>query len=321
MTVGIVAVGTRAGLAVFRALQAVERVAEGSIGGFAVFAAVTEDAILRYETQRGGSATLFTAGEWTGGEPEEAAASARLAGIISSGPDRPAPLSGFLPAAAGIGLVSGHRLPQTPGRDGIPLNQAVLSLLGAGQSVRQAVDFVLDANPSADAGLIAGGLGGEVYARNSARVAGRPDLGHARGSVGDATVEVLHNAVHPLAPLAGLAAEVALDVMLRRREPAGEVTLRAGTPVTLGETDSILVGEDGVVQEVQTSDGHLITGRWNCVAVYLGSCVMRGDRCIGTTLTEPNMVVEDGRLVSMSGQQEVRIGFRLLDKLGLSSHE
>lgn len=310
MTIGIVAAGPRAGLAVFRALQAVERVGQGAIGGFACFAAVTESTVLRHETQRGGSATLFTAAEATGVEPDADVASARLAGVMSSGPDRPEPLCQFVPAAAGTALICGHRLPNMPGRDGRPLNSAVLELLCTGYSVQEAVDEVLDANPDADAGVIAGSLDGVVYARNSARVAGRPDLGQARRSVAGATVEVLHNSIHPAGPLADLAAEVAIEVMLGRQQPEGEVILRAGTPVVSGNVDRVLVDEGLVGIEVQTTDARLVAGRWNFAAVYLGSRVMQGESELGSIMSEPNMIVEDGCLVSMSGQREVRIGFR-----------
>lgn len=310
MTIGILASGPQAGLAVYRALQAVEQVGRGAIRGFASFVAVSTDSVLRHETQRGGSETLFVSGESVGGEPDALTAVAKLAGVMSSGPDRPLPLSQFTPAAAGLGIVTGHRLPNAMGRDGVPLNAAVLELLVHGCRLRDAVDQVLDSNPDADAGIIAGTLGGEIYARNSSRVAERPDLGHARRSAGGAVVEVLHNAIYPVAPLADLAVEVALDVMLQRFEPDGEIVLRAGTPVVFAQSNRVLVDDALVVVEVQTNDARIVTGTWNCVAVYLGSRVIRDDAEIGVTETEPNMMVEDGRLVSMSGQQEVRIGFR-----------
>lgn len=316
MTIGIVAQGPQAGLAVFKALQAVERVAQGSIGGFASFVAVTGEAVLRHETQRGGSTTLFTAGESTGLGPDGATATALLAGLMSSGPDRPAPLAQFLPAAAGVGLVSGHRLPNMPGRDGVPLNIAVLEHLRAGHAPQSAVDLVLDANANADAGIIAGALAGGVYARNSTRVAGRPDLGHARRTLDGASVEVLHNAIYPVAALADLAAEIALDVMLRRLAPDGEIKLRAGTPVVAGRENRVLVDGALLAVEIQTTDVRLVDGCWNCAAVYLGARVVCEGTELGTTLTEPNMVVENGRLVSMSGQHEVRIGYRKRDGAG-----
>jgi hypothetical protein len=310
MTIGIIAFGPRAGVAVFKALRAVERVGRGSIGGYASFVAVTADAVLRYETQRGGTLTLFTAGETTGVEPDAALEAARLACVMSSGPDRPEPLAQFTPAAAGVGLMTGHRLPNMPGADGVPLNTKVLELMCAGVEPGEAVDRVLDANPNADAGLIAGSLDGVVYARNSARVQSRPDLGQARRVAGKAVVEVLHNAIHPVAPLADLAAEIALDIMLRRDDPDAEMIVRTGTPVVAGPDDRVLVNANLEAVEIHTSDARLASGRWNCAAIYLGARVVRDGRILGTTLIEPNMIVENGKLVSMSGQHEVRIGMR-----------
>lgn len=310
MTIGIVAAGPRAGLAVYAALQAVERVAQGAIGGFASFAAVTETAVLRHETQRGGSATLFTAGEQTGGPPGAAVAEARLAGVMSSGPDRPAPLAQFLPALPGVGLVSGHRLPNMAGQDGQPINGAVLALLQQGLSPAEAVAQVLEANPQADAGVIAGTLDGRIHAQNSSRVNSRPDLGRARGCLDDALVEVLHNAIFPVAPLATLAVEIALDTMLSRLKPDGEVVLRGGTPVVFGAEDQVLVDAEMNALEVQTTDPRLISGTWNCAAVYLGAKVLLNGTVLGETAVEPNILVEDGRILSMSGQQVFRLGFR-----------
>ena len=116
MTIGIGAIGPNAGLAVFKGLQAAERVGTGSIGGFAVFAAISEDGpLFMSETQRGGTATLFTAGETSGVLPPSEIAAAPYAAVMSSGPDRPAPLSQFLAADPAIGLVTGHRLPNARG--------------------------------------------------------------------------------------------------------------------------------------------------------------------------------------------------------------
>jgi hypothetical protein len=79
-----------AGQAIFDALRAVERVATGAAGGFAAFVAITEEGdLLRAETQRGGTRTLFIEGEITGAALPPRIAAARLAGLMSSRPDRP----------------------------------------------------------------------------------------------------------------------------------------------------------------------------------------------------------------------------------------
>jgi hypothetical protein len=157
-----------AGLATFKALQAVERVGRGAIGGFASFVAITADGeLLRSETQRGGTATLFTAGETICALPPPVFAEAPWAAVMSSGPDRPEPLSQFTPGQAGVGLVSGHRLPNMPGAEGLPINRAVLDRMAHGQPAPDAAHAVLAANPEADAGIIALDHAGRIYAGNT----------------------------------------------------------------------------------------------------------------------------------------------------------
>lgn len=310
MTIGIAASGPRAGLAVFRALAAVERVASGAIGGFAVFAAIDEAGTLhRAETPRGGTGTLFLDGEVTGVEPPAVVAAAPMAALMSSGPDRPPPLDQFLPAEAGAGLVTGHRLPNATGITGRALNLDVLDALRRGDGARAAVESVLAADPLADAGIIAVDCRGSVFGANSVRVARRPDLGHARRERKGAVVQVLHNAIRPVAPLAALAAEIALDVMTGPAAPDGWVTVRAGTPVRAGPGNRVLVDECGVALAVETTDTRILDGRHNCAAIYLGARVVRGRRTLGSILFEPNVVVQNGCIETLSGQHEVRIGY------------
>ena len=181
MTIGIAAFGPRAGLAVFMALRAVERVARGAVCGFASFVAITtEGEVLRAETQRGGTRTLFVDAEITGLPPPPRVAEAPFAGVMSSGPDRPAPLCQFTPADGAVGLVTGHRLPNTPGCSGVRLNEEVLALMREGLSPQGAVERVLADNPGSDAGMIALDRQGRLFAANSAFVADRADLGSAR---------------------------------------------------------------------------------------------------------------------------------------------
>ncbi len=313
MTIAIAAHGPNAGLAVVKALSAVERVASGSIGGFAVFAALDDDGVLyRAQTQRGGSATLFVDGETTGNEPDCAAARAGMAGIVSSGPDRPAPLDQFLPAAPHVGLVTGHRLPNSPGHDGVPVNLGVLDHMRRGRGARAAVDAVLEANPGVDAGIIAIDARGEMYSRDSTRVRRRPDIGRARceDRRSGAVVEVLHNSIFPVTALASLAAGIALDVMTAARVVAGHVEVRAGIPVIAGEEDRVVVGDDGIAARIETTDHRITQGHHNCAAIYLGSRVLHEGRTLGFTILEPNVVMDAGKIASMSGQTVMRIGYR-----------
>jgi hypothetical protein len=317
MTIGVAAWGPNAGLAVFEALRMAERAGTGSIGGFAAFAAIGgAGEVLRAATQRGGSMTLFTDGEVTGTAPPEAFSQARVAAVMSSGPDRPEPLAQFVAADGKIGLVTGHRLPNQPGDSGRPLNLEVLALMGTGIAPQLALDRVLAANPEADAGMIAVAAGGAMASGNSARVGRRPDIGAARrcaqGPDGAAlaVVEVLHNAIFPAESLAPLVADAGLARLIGTHRPDGHVLLGAGTEVCAGSEDAVDVDASGRVLRVVTTDERLTQGVWNCAAVYLGAFVRQEGRCIGRVVSEPNMIVRDGRVVSLSGQSEVAVPFR-----------
>lgn len=310
MTIAIGAYGPKAGQAVFEALRAAERVATGSLGGFATFAAITRDGVLlRRETQRGAAATLFTAGERTGTEPPEEIANAIAAGVISSGPDRPEPLAQFVPADATAGLVSGHRLPQSTGVDGRPLNVAALEGLRAGLSAEAAVARVLAANPEADAGLLAVDLKGGVASRNSARVERRYDLGHARreSKTHGAVVEVLQNSIRPFPSLAALAAEIAIDVMVGEAPAIGAFVVNAGMSVELGPEALIEIDANDVARRLVTTDPLVMRGAHICAPIYAGSPVYRAGKLIGYSRLEPIVELKDARLVSLIGQPSVRI--------------
>lgn len=312
MTIGIAAVGPQAGAAVVAALAAVERVGQGSIGGFAVLAALTHDGLKYAATQRGGTATLFVEGEATGVPIPQDIAKATSAALISSGPDRPPPLHQFLPARAGVGLVTGHRFPNAVCSGGMPLNEQVLALLADGKSASQAVDEILAANPYADAGFLAVDRHGQIYADSSPRVKRRPDTGTARREAGNgqAVVQVVHNAIHPVSVMGPLAAETAIRTMTEANRPAQWLTVRAGTPLQHGSEDAVVADGDLVATSVVTTDATLVRGRHNCAAVYLHSKVRQNGRIIGLTTVEPNVVVENGRILSLNGRSTCRVGFR-----------
>lgn len=311
MTIGIVCAGPNAGLAAFRALATVERAATGSIGGFAAFAAIgAHGRVHQAATQRGGSATLFIAGEATGGPPPDPVAAARLAGLVSSGPERPEPLSQFLAVDGAVGLVSGHRLPNAIGADGQPHNVAVLAAMRTGNRPADAVSAYLAANPEADVGLIAGDLAGRLHAANSERVGRRPDLGAARldRPEAGAAVAVLHNAIGPGPSIAQLAAETAMAVMAPARADA-TFTVVAGIPVRAGPVAVVEIDGDGRARGVVTTDPGLLQGAANGAAIYLGAEVRQNGRLLGHVAEEPNCRLQDGRLVSMSGQRQLEIGY------------
>ena len=166
-------------------------------------------------------------------------------------------------------------------------------------------------NPESDCGLIAIDLKGNVFHCNSARVLGRPDVHVAirREYRLRAAVIAMQNAIFPRAIVAEVAAAVAMDVM--RGEPSrdGFVRLDAGTPLRLGEVAAISCDADFVATKVVTTDPTLVGGPTLGSAVYLNSVIYRDDKAVGRSLTDSLCVIEDGRIVSISGQASVLIPF------------
>ena len=313
MTIGIGAYGPDAGRAVFDALAAAEKVGAGAIGGFVTYAAIGangED--FRSETQRGGTSTLFTEGETTGVEPPEAFARARIAGVISSGPDRPPPLAQYVPADPRGGLVTGHRIPPTTGVSGKPMNWDVLERLVGGKPARAAIDEVIGANPEGDCGLIAIDVKGGAHCRNTERVLRRPDVGSAlrRDEASGAVVAVLHNAIRPWPVLADLVAAVAMDSMIGEAEPRGWVTIEAGTPIEMGSENAVHCNSSGVAERVTTTDPAIGVRGELGAAIYLASAVYVGGGLVGRTTFEPITSIENGRFAILSGKSSLRMSYR-----------
>jgi hypothetical protein len=153
MTIGIGAFGPNAGASVLAGWAEAERTGEGSIGGFAVACAITGGGeTISLECQRGGLPTVLA--EQAGSSELGAFSSAPIAAVITSGPDRPEPLSQFL-VSGPSGLVTGHRLPNRASAHGRPMNVEALAHIGTGISPDVAVAQVAAENPEVDAGLIA----------------------------------------------------------------------------------------------------------------------------------------------------------------------
>jgi hypothetical protein len=309
MTIGIAAFGPNAGRAVWQGLRAVAQVGRGAIGGYASCVAIRADGeVLRAETQRGGASALLDA---HGALPEELAA-APFAGVMSSGPDRPEPLSQFTPADGAVGLVTGHRMPNDRGASGMRLNDEVLVLMRAGLDPEAAIGRVVAANPDADAGLVALDRQGRLGAADTPHVMKRGDRGMARlvSPCGRAGVAVLHNAILPHRPLAALAAEVALDVMLPPDRVDGWITVEAGTPLGRAEGASWLaVDAADRVTGILLDRPRLLRGTWS-LGIGHEPELRRDGRCVGVVLYEPYMVIEDGVLRSADGRPSLRLPVR-----------
>lgn len=312
-----------AGLAAFTALRAVERVARGALGGFVSFAALTQDGRLMHaDTQRGGTGTLFTVAEATGTQPPPAFAAAPFAALMSSGPNRPEPLIQFTPADPAAGIVTGHRLPNMPGVDGVPLNAAVLARLKAGESPREAVEAELARNPHADAGLIALNLKGEIYAGDSELVLRRPDRGAYVGEDPHtgARCAVLHNSIFPVEAMAHLAVAVALDTIAPVDHPDFHVRVTAGTPLVQGSAPCLELGDGDQVTRLVVDDPVWLGGTHDGAVIPHGAAVRRGGKLVGRVIFEPYCVVEQGVLVSLSGLDEAVISVRADRIEGVKDH-
>ena len=311
MTIGIAASGDNAGLAVFRALKVVESVGAGCIGGFVSFAAITRAGeLVRATTQRGGTSTLFVVNERTGTEPPPGVASAPIAALMSSGPDRPEPLAQFVAGEPGTGLVTGHRFAHAQGANGVAFNQDVLDRMMRGASVVGAVDAVLEENRQADVGLIGIDVHGNVHARNTGRVADRIDGGSAehRSDAPGPSISILHNAVLPVAGIAMMAVDVAVETMRPAWSPEFWIEANAGTRVVLGESNSVRVDSDLRVLAITTTDSSLLQGRRDGSLIYIGSHVWQGGKRLGYTVFEPYIVLVDGVIESLIGQRSLRVG-------------
>lgn len=301
MTIGIAAHGPNAGLAVIEGLMQAERTARGAIGGFVSFAAITSDGhLIRLETQSGGAAELWTQNDIA------AAGKATTAVLMSSGPNRPAPLSQFTPGHPQLGLVTGHRFPNATGPRGKALNVQVLDLLARRVDLATALDLVVAANPAADAGLLAVSPRGDLHLANTAYVDSFPDIGRASlRSFKDDTVccGVMHNAIKPCGGLALCVAETVMGVM-EPTDVAFSLELRQGQKVVIAAQNSIR--SDGQDLVIGVSNPHFIAGRCDLGLGPLAK-VFDGAAEIGVALYEPYLTVVDGRLESIDGEQRLAI--------------
>ena len=101
----------------------------------------------------------------------------RLAGLMSSGPNRPEPLAQFVAPQTGFGIVTGHRMPQTVDQNGTTLNALLLANMGKKMHPQSAIDAVTTQHQNADAGFIAFSIDGNIVQGNCESVSMRLDQG------------------------------------------------------------------------------------------------------------------------------------------------
>lgn len=316
-TIAIVASGPRAGEAVFRALEAAEKIATGSIHGTAHMYVITNDGEVRTFDNfgRGGTKTLFIRGEETGVDPPPEVAEARIAGIISTGPRRPnlKPYDGPHPwYENGVGFVTGHRMPDDVGRSGVPVDHEVLRLMKQGLTPRAAVDQVIGSNPRVDAGLIAVDVKGNIAMRNSQLVNERPDYGRARGvdQPTGAVVETILNEIHPPQAVAQLVVNKALETMSGAREADVEIRVRSGIKLERGQENLVEVNDEMEAVRISTKEERYLTGRHWAAIPYILSRVVRNGQTLGYTNLEMLARLDDGVIKSLSFQDSAPVPVR-----------
>lgn len=309
MTIGIALSGPNAGLAIFRALEAVEKVGRGAIGGFVSYAALTADGrLLRAQTQDGGTSTLFG-----GALPPEAFATAQRVVLMSSGPNRPEPLSQFTPGAVGIGLVTGHRLPNVPASGDIPPNVMLLDTLTQGVPVRDAVSRVLAANAQADAGLIALTVSGEIALGDTEFVAMREDRGRLVFSSDDGQLSggVIHNSIFPVRGIAELVAGVAIDTYGTPDRCDQMLKLDNTVVIVPSDKERVHIDDRGNIWSVDVARDRIRDGALEGTIFLYQSPVFKDGELIGhVSGQEPYSIVRDHRAVSFSGTAGTEIAMK-----------
>ncbi|OKO88285.1 hypothetical protein AC629_10465 [Bradyrhizobium sp. NAS80.1] len=291
MTIGIGCYGANAVAAVMSAVMGAELAGRGSIGGFAVLAVLDEDDAFQHTSvQRGGVSGLKILDAWQ---------SAKTAAIISSGPDRPEPLVQFLPGQSGVGLVAGHRLPNSLNEGGVPVNRAVLQLLERGQAPQDAIDHVLNAEPEMDAGLIALSAQGVIGWANTRRVARRPDIGVATKIEADRGFALLLNSIFSnhasCAELARCLGDLAWGALNGTQEAHG--FLRLDEPVALrpAEQDRVHIDVRGSIVALETANRALLSGQHAFRSVVYGAPqVLCDGKPIGHAATELYARIDEG---------------------------
>lgn len=309
MTIGIAAVGPNAGSAILQALSAVEKIGSGAIGGFVSFVAIHDGRVLRAQTQIGGATAILAQ------DLPPSLLKARIAALMSSGPNRPEPLAQFTPADAEVGLVTGHRLPNTLTPDGMALNEQVLELIRSGVSPENAVANIVAKHPTIDAGVIAVTTDGDIAFADTDYVARFFDAGRALlcSDLDPFTkAAVVHNAIQPWRGLAMMTAQTALNVMDPPDRFDRTIKLQAGQMVRKGECNGIR--EINGAFEICVENEAFLRGRHD---LGLGPRVPieRNGQTIGFAVYEPYLSIRNGTLMTIDGATQFDLPIRVTERV------
>lgn len=315
MTIGMVAYGNKAGLGIFKGLEAAEKISEGSIFGFAVFKAIVDkEEIIAYETQRGGTTTLITKGEKTGGLPPVRVQESKIAAVISSGPDRGIHLAKKIPGHPKIGLVSGHRHSGSllPGLQKF-VTEAVYSLMKKGMTASEAVGRIMNQYPAFDAGVVAVDIHGNIGCENSIIVNKRPDVMEVVREDKEAgcKVAVLLNEIYPK-EAAIIAAAICMQIMTESRRIDLELTIKAGLQIELAGENFMVIDEKLDVVRIATTDNTILKGKRGGTVPNIQAKVLKEGKVIGHTISEPVVSLVDGIITGSLGKKEFKVPVRFI---------
>lgn len=308
MTIGIAVYGPGAGRAALHALSTVEAIGRGAIGGFVSLATIDQHGHVAYATcQDQGTLGLFP----NKGIPSEIA-DAEYAVLMSSGPNRPEPLESFTPGLSKVGLITGHRMPNSLDTHGVMMNARVLDLVKCGIEVEHALTMVLDDNPNADAGFLMLSIDHGLFAANSACVLQRPDHGFAirQDRENRFGAGAIHNAIEPHKAIAHLAVETAIDHMFAGERIDKQILFREGTMLRKAQIVSVNVNADYVVDEINVTDASYLSGKAH-IGIGFDVPVYQSGHQIGKMTYEPFMVVDNGVLNLIDGYEELSVSVRL----------
>ncbi|MEZ0167957.1 hypothetical protein [Microvirga sp. TS319] len=185
-----------------------------------------------------------------------------------------------------VGFVTGHRLPNTPDIHGMPLNQAVLARLAAGEAPQDAIDAALSECPEIDAGLIAMDTSGRIGFGNSVRVARRTDCGVAERRSDVAQLVLLHNSIFSAGSFAEKLADLAWSHLAGAPTSTRLLFVRQRTPIRLSARDRVHVTADGTITAIESANLRLQSAHRRATAIYLGSEIWQDGQLIGWAATE-----------------------------------
>lgn len=304
MTIGIAAYGPRAGGSILHALKAVETLGRGALGGFVSLATIDEHGIVNYYTcQKNGAQGLFL-----DNCIPASVAQAKFAVLMSSGPNRPEPLQTFTPGLSGIGLITGHRMPNTLDENGTMMNERVLELIKDGLAPQHALGAVLEENPNADVGFLMLSIEHGLYAANNDCVTKRLDQGLIirQDKERKFGTGVIHNAIEPHKAIAHLAVEVAIDYMFPNDLADQKILFCEGTPLKIAESVSVVVDAECVVREIHVTNTNYVSGTAH-IGLGFEVPVFKSGHQIGRMKYEPFMEVVDGVLVLIDGYDTLSV--------------